>query len=463
MSESEPLPSKLSLSAAGLQQVDARLKQLGWNKQDPSWSKAANVAVMTLRRFRGRSRVLTGSFQAICNALDLDWRSLAEQGSPHYSQDRSYSQESEPRIEPQREIWIHRKDSLQSLMHPLTQGCRVLVIMGMTGVGKTVLAEQLTHHQSDNGKQLLILNFEARGYVEFVDMAIYCLEQSGQRVSQEERRDPHQLLHRWLALLVHDPYWVVMDSLEILLEGDEEQGWSVFKDPLWAEFFHQFLGWESCQSQIIITSQDLPVQIQIPGLRYRQRFYGERLTGLSVDLQAQLFQGYGFSASETEPWQYLTRIGAVYEGHPLALQVIIGEILDCYDGDVVAYWQRYGDEIEAAEARQGYDVAHPLRLDRYSRGLRRTVRKRIEDAFVRLRQDLPDAYLILCLTAIYREPVTEPFLISTLQRRGCSEQQCQMALDTLLDRNLLELGPQECFRQHNLIRSVALDHLARLN
>ena len=442
----ESIPSKLRLSPEGLQQVDARLEQLGWRKQSLDWADAASVAVITLRRFRGRKRLTAGSFQAICQALDLDWRSLVESGYPQRQQDPQPLPNSlETGFEPG-ERWVHRQATFAALGERLQQGCRVLVIMGIAGVGKTVLAEQLSRHRQPIVGRAVALNFEARSKVGFVDIAIHCLEQAGQRVNPTERQDPQQLMHRWLALLVHEPQWVVMDSLEALLVGDEERGWSVFKDPLWADFFHQFLGWESCQSQIIVTSQDLPAQIQMPGLRYRQSFWAERLSGLSAPLQAQLFARYGFDEKDALSWPYLARIGAAYEGHPLALQVIIGEILDCYDGDIERYWQRYGHEIEAAEARQPAGAEPPLRLDRYSRNLRRTVRKRIEDAFIRLRQDLPEAYLLLCLAATYRESVTEPFLLSTLRRRDCAEQRCQVALDTLLDRSLLEPGPQQRLR-----------------
>jgi hypothetical protein len=463
MVEFESTPSKLRLSPAGLQQVDARLEQLAWRKQSPDWAEAANVAVITLKRFRGRKRITADSFQSICQALDLDWRSLAESGYPQRQQDPPPLPNSlETGFEPG-EMWVHRQATFAALKDRLQQGCRVLVIMGIAGVGKTVLAEQLSRHLQPTVGRAVALNFEARSKVGFVDIAVHCLEQAGQRVNPTERQDPQQLMHRWLALLVHEPQWVVMDSLEGLLVGDEERGWSVFKDPLWADFFHQVLGWESCQSQIILTSQDLPAQIQMSGLRYRQSFWAEQLSGLSTPLQAQLFARYGFEPEDTLSWQYLTRIGTAYEGHPLALQVIMGEILDCYDGDVRGYWQRYGSEIEAAETQNPAGAEPNLRLDRYSRNLRRTVRKRIEDSFTRLRQDLPEAYLLLCLAATYREPVTEAFLLSTLRRRGCPEQRCQVALDTLLDRNLLELGSQQRLRQHNLIRSVALDHLQSLN
>jgi hypothetical protein len=466
MSTFKPIPSKLRLSAEGLQQVHDRLKQLGWNKQSRCWADTANVAVITLRRFRARKRLAADSFQAICHALDLDWRSLAESGYPQRQQGSHPSSEGRRGIAPieaaQHEIWVHREATFQALADRLGRGCRVMVIMGIAGVGKTVLAEQLTQHLQPKVGREVHFNCDIRAGAEFVEVAAHCLGREGQRITDEEKQNPQQLMHRWLALLVNEPHWVVMDSFEMLLVGDEEQGWSVFQDPLWETFFHQFLGWESCRSQIILTSQDLPTQIQMQGLRYPRFFHVERLSGLSPELQSAFFQKYDFDP-ETEPqhWHYLVRIGAAYEGHPLALRVIVGEILERYDGDVGSYWQRYGSEIERVEATQSQD--RPLRLDRYSPSLRRTVRKRIEDSFVRLRQDLFDAYLLLCLAATYREPVTEDFLLSTLRRRGCPEQRCQVALDMLLDRNLLELDKQQRLRQHNLIHSVALDHLQSLN
>ena len=47
---------------------------------------------------------------------------------------------------------------------------------------------------------------------------------------------------------------------------------------------------------------------------------------------------------------YLERIGAAYEGHPLALRVIAGEIKNRpFTGNVIAYWNRYGNEVEEVE------------------------------------------------------------------------------------------------------------------
>jgi hypothetical protein len=154
------------------------------------------------------------------------------------------------------------------------------------------------------------------------------------------------------------------------------------------------------------------------------------------------------------------RIGRAYEGHPLALQVILGELLDLYDSDVMAYWQHYGHEIEVVEAMKPTlleDDPKP-QLDRYSRRLRKAVRSRIEQSFQRLQRDSPDAFLLLCTAAVYRDPVSAEFLVSPMQRRGWPAQRCQLAVETLLERRLLEIDGQQRLRQHNLIRSVALSY-----
>ena len=155
----ESIPSKLRLSPEGLQQVDARLEQLGWRKQSLDWADAASVAVITLRRFRGRKRLTAGSFQAICQALDLDWRSLVESGYPQRQQDPQPLPNSlETGFEPG-ERWVHRQATFAALGERLQQGCRVLVIMVIAGVGKTVLAEQLSRHRQPIVGRAVALNF----------------------------------------------------------------------------------------------------------------------------------------------------------------------------------------------------------------------------------------------------------------------------------------------------------------
>jgi hypothetical protein len=464
MDPSKSFPSKLRLSEQGLQQIDAQLHRMGWRKQSKHWANVATVSLATLKRFRGRNRISADAFQALCQALGIDWRDVVEAYDPE-DVDGDDPEPGGRSLPAQDEVRVDRGLVFEQLLERLRRGCRVLVIAGITGIGKTVLTEQLTQTLQPQVGPEVHINFDIRPQARFVDVAACCLEREGQLVTDKDRQQPQQIMVRWLDLLLHQPRWVVFDSVEQILKGDEQKGWSVFEDPLWEDFFHRILGWETCRSQFILTSQDIPAPIEIQGRRYTRHFHVESISGLPLLAQGALFQAYGFQPSQAVAWGYLQRIGRAYEGHPLALHVIIGEIMDCHDGDVTAYWRCYGNEIILVESDRvaAYSAMERPRLDRYSRQLRKAVRDRIEKTFVRLREDFPGAYLLLCMAAVYRVAVDRAFLLAPLERWGYTGRDAHTALETLLERHLLEIDKHGKFRQHNLIRSVALDHFDRLN
>ena len=91
----------------------------------------------------------------------------------------------------------------------------------------------------------------------------------------------------------------------------------------------------------------------------------------------------------SESRAYLERIGDAYEGHPLALRVIVGEIKNRpFEGNVLAYWNKYGSEVEEVEqaleeAKSGSSMGadDQWQLDRYTKTLRRNVRSRLNKTF----------------------------------------------------------------------------------
>jgi hypothetical protein len=253
-----------------------------------------------------------------------------------------------------------------------------------------------------------------------------------------------------------------MDSVENLLHGDESTVWSRFREVCWETFFHRLLGLEQCASLVIITSQDVPGQIEVHGLRYGDRYHCEQLWGLTPTAQRRFFAAQGLTPTPNSVEQaLLARIGAAYEGHLLSLQVIAAEILTVCEGDVSIYWQRYGEEIDALERLQASrrDQLQPgdWRLAQASRQLRKTVRDRIERSLQRLHSDFPDAYLALCYASVRPAPIVEADLIDWLMQQGWDEERSQTAIDVLLNRCLVWLDQQYHLRQHNLIRSVALN------
>ncbi|WP_445263937.1 hypothetical protein [Scytonema sp. HK-05] len=118
-------------------------------------------------------------------------------------------------------------------------------------------------------------------------------------------------------------------------------------------------------------------------LKDRKFWHWAELKGLLSSECLDLFAKHGISASE-ENTLTLSKIGQAYEGHPLVLQVIAGEICEDFDGNVTQYWERYGDEFE--------QVARKLEAKRvdsflYNQELKERVRERVEESLKRLSSD----------------------------------------------------------------------------
>ncbi len=394
---------------------------------------------------------------------------------------RKKSQPASPNFFAYDDAWVGRDKLINDLSSRVRGLCRLLILVGITGIGKTALGERLAVELSDwfeeDWSQFHEENFDNEEQAnDFASVAARWLEKWGELITPEDRKDTQRLLYRLVRHLQENRYLVQIDSLERILQGNEEEGWSDFRDDWWLRFFQTFLAADSCQSRMVLTSQDLPAQVLTVGGKYQNFWYCQPLSGLEEAEQLALFGKTGLDVStESANKSYLERIGRAYEGHPLALRVIAGEIRNYpFNGNVLAYWNKYGQEVEEvekaiAEAKSGGANASAddkFNLHQYTRNLRRNVRVRLERTFNRLK-DVRDAYVLLCEASVYRCPVTEDFWLSHLEDWDKNEEEQQRALDALRERflveELIDENNQVLLRQHNLIRGVSLEHLKKLD
>jgi hypothetical protein len=358
--------------------------------------------------------------------------------------------------------WVGRSNLVECLIQQLRGECRVLMLVGLTGIGKTALAARLLADpclQAQFEVQKVVIcdrdrpNFEDLTQTVLGTHAIH---------PPELQSSPQQVMTAMIARLKSQPCVLVLDMVEELLTTDRE-GRLQFCDPTFTQLLDGIIRAEEMPSRVILTAQEQP-PLPWQG-RYAARSQRHRLSGLTESESLHLFAAWGVMTSSPEAENLLRRIIRLYEGHPLALRVLTGEIAAApYEGDVAPYWAEFGDEFIRVEQQKAAAEVNGSGdrwgLADYRPQLQDIVRDRIEHTFARLQTASPLAYRLLVMAAVYRRGV-EPAGWYRLMDDYPAEIARQAFLD-LECRYLIErerYQTQILYRQHSLIRSVALQHL----
>ncbi len=440
------MATTIAASETGLAQVDVARRKKQWNKHEQAWCDLAITAQATLKRFWAKKPIDTDTFERICQTVGIeDWQTIADltvRLSAHV--EALYPSPFPPPLhfstyKPQ--TWAGRSPDIAALTATLTEGCRLLVVHGLTGIGKTTLVEKLAADLVGSMRYVPVMVDREVGATDFTRGAIGILAKMGDETAQTLPDD--QILPHLLNTLKQAPCWLQLDSLEYLLCQTPE-GTSQFIDRAWADFLCDFLT-ANTASRIVITSQALPANLLEQCDRYGNRWHSHSLRGLEKPAWLDLFRTYGVVPQTPTDATHLCTIAEYFDGHPLILKMIAGDIgKPLFGGSATKYWHDYYSQQTRPKLHQSEE---------------QRARHWVNQTLTQL-PNLP--HQMLQRGAVFRRAVPEGFYLAMLEDTADPERQA--ALQTLKSRYLVEdddiQAGQIFIRQHNLIRECAAAQLA---
>lgn len=350
-----------------------------------------------------------------------------------------------------KKTWVGRSTLVNNLVNKVNKGTRIVFLSGISGVGKTTLAEHIAvkswKKKPFNWISYSLANTENYG---FGIEAYKLLKELGIKdIDPKEMNNSKMLSNRLYEELKDNYYWIQIDALEKLLISDVSN--ELVCDS-WYSFFQRCLSSSNFYSRIVITSQILPASFNRFDDEYSNRWHQTIVKGLEIKDQSKLFRKAGIVTSELNKF-FLDSIGKAYEGHPLVLKIIAKQIMaDPFKGDVRLYWERYQSEfLEILGESKNKDTSNFI----YNTELERRVSTKVRDTIKRLPERVRD---LLCRSSVYRYPVPEAFWLAMINEYTLNEQ--KEAYLSLSDWNFIEkkgVGKDHFLLcQHNLIRNTAL-------
>src|SRR5437868_2522606 len=296
--------------------------------------------------------------------------------------------------------------------------CRLVTLVGMGGIGKSMLASYLGQHLASQFEAVLWRSVRDAPPCE--ELVADCLTFFSQTPPAAFPTSLEQRITQLVARLQASRCLLVLDNLETLLSsGDREGGYL----PGY-EGYGRLIGRlaESAhQSCVLLTSREKPKEMgPLEGMRAPVRSLG--LAGVDEQAAQELLTDKGLSGTPVA-WQ---RLVASYAGNPLALKIVAQAISDLFNGNLDRFLQE-GELI--------FNGVRPV-----------------------LRQQMgrltPLEHLLLTWLAVLREWTELPTLLQVLHPRALRARVLE-ALEALGRRSLLERGRQASFS----LQSVVMEYL----
>lgn len=219
----------------------------------------------------------------------------------------TYKNFSDPR--PSIGHWQGRETELEELQKALMQPAISLVgVTGLGGFGKSTLVSKLYSE---------VTRFTGKFWADVAKQSKDFNDFAARLIAQQEGTSPERVKDRYqgtpnlsdlVKLLQNQPYLLVIDNLEVLLQPDGH-----WENQIWENFFCQWLEYGDC-SKLLVTSRERPISLGAKAFWYKLE------AGLSPVEGAKLLKTLGIKGADAELQEFVQSVG----GYPLSLILTAG-------------------------------------------------------------------------------------------------------------------------------------------
>ena len=308
----------IKVSNDRIQQVNMALGVNGYPSQR-ALAYDTGLSLATISNFLTGKPVSYTSFEELCRRLNLDWQELTT-SIQVVSTPRAYAQIRKKKqvldwgtaIDIS-EFYGYSQELTQLQSWILQDGCRVLGLFGMGGVGKTTLATQLAKQIQDQFDYVFwrsvptILSFD-----EMITDMLYLMSNY-----KESKPNIHRIIHYLRAYRC----LIILDDIEIVLDKFD------------SEYNHiiQIIAETNHQSCLIFTSRNQPIEISLLE-NWSSSVRSFRLFG-SFKAAFSLIQSKPLLGTEQQKYELCD----LYGNNPLKIQIAVNAIIKLFNGDINKY------------------------------------------------------------------------------------------------------------------------------
>lgn len=331
------MPRSLQVSFDYIKTVKSALKRKGFARQQ-DLAERVEMSRDTVNRFLNGKPVDALNFMELCSVLDLDQEKIATPADQDADDPINNSHVFENihvidwDVAPNVSRFYGREKEIYQLKEwILKDDCRVLLIYGMEGIGKTFLAKKIACEiQLEFDAVIWRTLREAKPCQDLLGDLGNHLYFKNREMNRNSLNKSEILvdIQRTIQSLQEKRCLIVLNNFEAIIQSAEGAGKLRPTHQAYGDLL-QALSEQQHASCIVITSSDIPKDlIPFSGQDQPVRIY--ELKGLDVEACRQIIHNKGISGSK----ELEDTLIDMYSYHPKALQLISSAIQELYLGDI---------------------------------------------------------------------------------------------------------------------------------